>query len=64
MTQNLNPKSVLTRLEALRQQVQALEFSLDDPMVINWLSIASMAICNAQQQLHYSESQQWAQWKN
>jgi hypothetical protein len=51
--------SAIKTLEGLRQQLQTLEGGLDDPMVINWLTFASLALSNAQAQLRQDSETQW-----
>jgi hypothetical protein len=44
-------EETIKAIDELRQQVEAVERGLDDPLVKNWLSMAGLALMNAQEQL-------------
>jgi hypothetical protein len=50
-------EQTIKAIDELRQQMDALEHSLDDPSVKNWLTMASLALENAKEQLGFRWSQ-------
>ena len=46
-------EETIKAIDQLRQQVEALENSLEDPLVKNWLTMASLALKNAKEELGF-----------
>jgi hypothetical protein len=46
-------EETIKAIDQLRQQVEALENSLEDPLAKNWLTMASLALENAKEELGF-----------